>query len=184
MKTLICIATCSLITLHSIAEPAPQASKEFDSFQLISGFHSHFDKASGFEFRIIEVDGSATVAMNPIYLYLVATNNSSGEALQSRIVELPEVSSIKRIHFLDQANTIRIDALFDRSNEDGSKHWTVAGTITIFIPIKDGKLPMLIDTTVKIRNAEQGGADQPATAPELKSEGKDKPQPESKVRPQ
>jgi NigD-like C-terminal beta sandwich domain len=31
-------------------------------------------------------------------------------------------------------------------------------------------------------NAE-GGADQPATAPELKSEGKDKPQPESKVRP-
>jgi hypothetical protein len=32
-------------------------------------------------------------------------------------------------------------------------------------------------------NAEKGGADQPATAPELKSEGKDKPQPESKVRP-
>jgi hypothetical protein len=32
-------------------------------------------------------------------------------------------------------------------------------------------------------NAEQGGADEPATAPELKSEGKDKPQPESKVRP-
>jgi hypothetical protein len=32
--------------------------------------------------------------------------------------------------------------------------------------------------------SEQGGADQPATAPELKSEGKDKPQPESKVRPQ
>lgn len=31
---------------------------------------------------------------------------------------------------------------------------------------------------------EQGGADQPATAPELKSEGKDKPNPESEVRPQ
>jgi hypothetical protein len=31
--------------------------------------------------------------------------------------------------------------------------------------------------------AEQGGVDQPATAPELKSEGKDKSQPESKVRP-
>ena len=30
---------------------------------------------------------------------------------------------------------------------------------------------------------EQGGADQPTTAPELKSEGKDKPQPESKVAP-
>ncbi len=31
--------------------------------------------------------------------------------------------------------------------------------------------------------AEQGGADQPATAPESKSEGIDKPQPETKVRP-
>ncbi len=31
--------------------------------------------------------------------------------------------------------------------------------------------------------ADQGGADQPATAPELKSEGKDKPQPEKEVRP-
>jgi hypothetical protein len=30
---------------------------------------------------------------------------------------------------------------------------------------------------------EQAGADQPTTAPELKSEGKDKPQPESKVAP-
>ena len=33
------------------------------------------------------------------------------------------------------------------------------------------------------RQAEQAGADQPATAPELKSEGKDKPKPESKVAP-
>jgi hypothetical protein len=33
------------------------------------------------------------------------------------------------------------------------------------------------------KQGQQGGADQPATAPELKSEGKDKPQPESKVRP-
>ena len=31
--------------------------------------------------------------------------------------------------------------------------------------------------------SEQGGADQPATAPQLKSEGKDKPKPEAEVRP-
>jgi hypothetical protein len=35
----------------------------------------------------------------------------------------------------------------------------------------------------KFLQAEQGGADQPTTARELKSEGKDKPQPESKVAP-
>lgn len=35
----------------------------------------------------------------------------------------------------------------------------------------------------RYKQGEQGGADQPTTAPELKSEGKDKPQPESKVAP-
>ena len=34
------------------------------------------------------------------------------------------------------------------------------------------------------RKSEQDGADQPATAPESKSEGNEKPKPESKVRPQ
>ncbi len=38
--------------------------------------------------------------------------------------------------------------------------------------------------TTNKKKFEQAGADQPATAPQLKSEGKDKPQPESKVRPQ
>jgi len=36
----------------------------------------------------------------------------------------------------------------------------------------------------KPTNSEQGGADQPATAPKSKSEGKKKPKPESEVRPQ
>jgi hypothetical protein len=35
-----------------------------------------------------------------------------------------------------------------------------------------------------IPQSEQGGVDQPATAPESKSEGSEKPKPESKVRPQ
>jgi len=41
----------------------------------------------------------------------------------------------------------------------------------------------LLSDTITNR-AEQGGADQPATAPESKPEGDSKPQPESKVRPQ
>ena len=47
---------------------------------------------------------------------------------------------------------------------------------------KDGIVTKIYSPTKK--RIEQGGADQPATAPLLKSEGKDKPQPESKVRPQ
>jgi hypothetical protein len=37
--------------------------------------------------------------------------------------------------------------------------------------------------TGEVKQAEQDGAEQPATAPESKSEGKDKPQPESKAAP-
>jgi hypothetical protein len=45
-------------------------------------------------------------------------------------------------------------------------------------------MPPSSNTLTRSGLVQQGGADQPATAPELKSEGKDKPQPESKVRPQ
>lgn len=48
--------------------------------------------------------------------------------------------------------------------------------------ILNGKRAPMSSTT-RTRNGEQGGADQPATAPESKSEGKDKPQPESKPAP-
>ena len=41
-----------------------------------------------------------------------------------------------------------------------------------------------LDLRPQARKAEQDGADQPATAPESKSEGNEKPKPESEVRPQ
>jgi hypothetical protein len=37
---------------------------------------------------------------------------------------------------------------------------------------------------IRLHKGEQDGADQPATAPVSKSEGKEKPKPESEVRPQ
>jgi len=46
------------------------------------------------------------------------------------------------------------------------------------------KDPMICRKILKSNEAEQGGADQPATAPESKSEGKEKTQPESERRPQ
>jgi hypothetical protein len=58
--------------------------------------------------------------------------------------------------------------------------------VVIFRPPARGAIPDSWFTAAKLlkQSAEQGGADQPATAPQLKSEGKDNPQPESKVRPQ
>jgi len=164
MKLFITIALCVLWGLAATAEPAPPAPKGFDALMGITGFHSHHDKGSGFEIRILEVDGSATVAMNPVSLYLVATSNASGEDLQSRIVELPKVAGIKRIRFFDEADVIRIEASFDCSDESGSEHWTVSGTLEISIPIKDGKLPAAIE--VKRRESEERGARGPQSKPE------------------
>ena len=137
-----------MLFLNAFAEPLQIASKEFDNFSTITGFRSHFDKNSGFEFRIIEVDGSSSVVRDPIYLYLVITNNSVGDDLQSRILRLPQVSKINKIQFLDATQTIEVDALFDHFNEDGSKNWTIPKKIKVSIPIKNGKIPKLINATM------------------------------------
>ncbi len=150
MKILFCIIACSLFSLAAIAEPARKAQKEFDSFRLITGFYKHFDKDIGFEFRILEVDGSATVAMDPIYLYLVVTNNSFGDDLQSTIVTLPKVSAIKQVRFFEQPHKIKIEVFLDRI-EGG----TVPATIDISVPIKGGQLPEVIDTSVNIKKKEK-----------------------------
>lgn len=55
--------------------------------------------------------------------------------------------------------------------------------LTIEISDLDSEWKFIIREKQMKKSAEQAGADQPATASESKSEGKDKPQPESKVRP-
>lgn len=49
-------------------------------------------------------------------------------------------------------------------------------------PHYDLQLDGLLVTLQETNNSEQGGAVQPATAPQLKSEGSDKPQPEAEGR--
>lgn len=149
MKIFIYLATYSLLPLVAIAEPAKPAPKEFDSFQRVTGFHSHLDKSNGFEFRILEVDGSASVAMNPIYLYLVVTNNSSGDDLQSVIVELPQVSEVQSIRFSDQPGIIQIDAWVDIFNDTGKMQRKNSVTFIVSAPINDRKLPKIIDVSTK-----------------------------------
>ena len=149
MKTIICLTAYAIFPLICFAIPASPAPKEFDCVQMVTGFHSHFDKQTGFEFRIVEMDGSATVAMNPIHLYLVVTNNSSGSDEQSRMVALPNVATIKSIRFTDQPDKIQIDASFDRFSEDETKIQTIPVTIYVLVPIKGGKLPQVIDVSVK-----------------------------------
>lgn len=78
------------------------------------------DRQTGFEVRLLEADGSATVALNPIAMYVVITNNSSGPDLQQHVWLLPHrVRSVKEVK-LDGSEP-RIRAEVDADPENPSK---------------------------------------------------------------
>ena len=128
-------------------EPAPPAPREYELLEMVTGLHTKFDK-QGYEFRIIEMDGSATVALNPIQLNLVVTNHLSGADLQSKMVQLPPVSEVKKVEILEGDKKLVIDVVWDRQNEDGSQPRQEAGVIEVWIPIQNGKLPENIHVKV------------------------------------
>lgn len=144
MKTIIHLITYYLtLSIIGYSQALKEADKSLYNFTHITGFHSHIDKQTGFEYRIIEVDGSATVAINPIYLYLIITNNSAGSDLQTKMLSLPKVSSIQKIKFSKTRPTITIHASFDHPNNKPTKK-----SIHIQIPIKDNKIPPTIQATI------------------------------------
>src|SRR5437763_5831259 len=63
---------------------------EWVTLAIITDFHQVFDKQNELEVRLLEADGSATVAMNPVALYVVITNSSSAADLQSHVWLLPQ----------------------------------------------------------------------------------------------
>jgi hypothetical protein len=62
---------------------------EWEKLAMVTGFHSITEPKSGFHVRVIEANGRGTVAINPITLYFVVTNDSSAGDLQQHIWRLP-----------------------------------------------------------------------------------------------
>jgi hypothetical protein len=86
----------------------------------ITGFHQALDKQNDFEVRLLEADGSATVAMNPVALYVVVTNSSSAADLQYHVWRLPHgVSKVKGVKLTPPI--LRIRAETDADPWDSSK---------------------------------------------------------------
>jgi len=54
----------------------------WDALGLVTGFHAVTHKKSGFGVRLLEADGSASVAHDPVALYLVATNNGTSDLVE------------------------------------------------------------------------------------------------------
>ncbi len=94
------------------ADVVPALNGEWELLAMITAFHSITDPNSRFQIRVIEANGQATVAVNPITLFLVVTNDSSAGDLQQHVWRLPvtvaRVSSVTRIN-----SGIRIVASLD-----------------------------------------------------------------------
>jgi hypothetical protein len=91
-------------------ETTTPLAAEWATWAMITGFHHAFDKHNQLEVRLLEADGSATVALNPISLYVVITNNSSAADLQQYVWLLPHrVRNVKGIKLVDSILQIRAE---------------------------------------------------------------------------
>jgi hypothetical protein len=75
----------------SAAEEVQEAQpvERWSVLGMITGYHSVVHKASGFEIRVLEADGSASVAWDPVSLFVVVTNHGTADLVQ-RVWRVPQ----------------------------------------------------------------------------------------------
>lgn len=102
----------ALATAARAEELIALPDEEIPSLLAVSGFHSVEDKVNKLDVRLLEADGSADVAKNPVTLFVVVTDNAPADDSQTHAWRLPEgVSVVKR--FTPGRNGADILALVD-----------------------------------------------------------------------
>jgi hypothetical protein len=92
----------------------PLQGDQWKTLALITGFHSVVLKQRRLEVRILEADGSRSVAQDPVSLYLVVTNNGTDDAAE-RVWRVPRtVSKVRRV--LPTACGVEMVVDVDRKN--------------------------------------------------------------------
>jgi hypothetical protein len=80
------------------ADVVTASDQEWQSLSMVTGFHSFSERENNFQVRVLEANGQATVALNPITLFLIVTNDSSAGDLQQHIWRLPiRVAHVKSV---------------------------------------------------------------------------------------
>ncbi len=141
-----CQDTQNISVEKIIAQPA---SRNMEAMGWVTGLHMHFIDGTGFEFRVLEMDGSSSVALNPIYLYLLVTNNATGGDEQTRLVALPQASQIEKVRFFGSEPRLEIDVLLDRTDEAGMITFQIPATFEVIANIEDAKLKGNIEVVVR-----------------------------------
>jgi hypothetical protein len=107
------LAVCNLgLSNLALADVVSASDGEWEPLTLVTGFHTITEPNSAFQLRVIEANGRATVAINPITLYFVVTNDSSAGDLQQHIWRLPV--TVARVKSVSRINSgVRIAASLD-----------------------------------------------------------------------
>jgi hypothetical protein len=120
-SVLIVVLTCGFSSVSAAALDEVAEEPNVSELALVTGFHRVFHKPSGFDVRLLEADGSASVAWDPVSLFLVVTNNGTSDGVQ-RIWRLPRgVERVRDILPTSCGVDVRVDV-------DRIQDTVVAGT--------------------------------------------------------
>lgn len=121
--------------------------REWKSLLMVTGFRSVKHKKTGLEARLIEADGSASVAQDPIGLFLVVTNNGSTDLVQHAWRIRRGVARVRELSATDCGVDVKVDV--DRVAKDGRVAGTVPKVLRLCFLSSAGKLqPKLLVTEI------------------------------------
>jgi hypothetical protein len=86
-----------------------QPVEKWSVLGMITGYHSVVHKAAGLEVRVLEADGSASVAWDPVSLFVVVTNNGTAD-LEEHVWRLPHgVERVRRLSPTSCGADVQVD---------------------------------------------------------------------------
>lgn len=116
----------------------PLQGKEWQSLAMVTGFHALANRQLGFAMRVLEADGSASIAENPVALFVVVTNQGTSD-LEERIWRLPvRVATVRKVR-ASQCG-LEIDAEMEGEAESGTPGKKSLATIKACFLNEKGKL--------------------------------------------
>jgi hypothetical protein len=117
---------------------------EWKALGLVTGFHAVRHKKSGLEARLLEADGSSSVAENPVALYLVVTNHGTSDLIEHAWRIPRGVAHVRGMSATVCGVDVRVDV--DRANSTGLVQGSTRKTLRLCFLSPEAKL----QTTLKV----------------------------------
>jgi hypothetical protein len=131
-------------------EVAPVEGAKANALAMVTGYHSIQHKKSRLVVRLLEADGSASVAEDPIALYLVVTNNGTSD-LKEHVWRLPR--GVARVRSLSET-TCGLDVHVDVDGPGEPARKPIPRLLGLCFLSKDGRLM----STLQFSDAAEKGA--------------------------